>query len=373
MKITIVGGGSSGWMTAAYLSTKTDHIITLIQSSDIPNIGVGESTLPSFYDFITELGLTEQDLFNDCDATRKYTIRHKDWNKDGDWFHHFCFTESEHTEQQQWMDSYALPNKKWRHAYHIDANKLAIMLRDKVALPNGVKIITSTLDSIDNIQADYIINCSGFNNLFPKKPLVSTKLINNRAIVCPSNTIEHKPYTQTTALSSGWMWTIALQNRIGSGYVFCDKFISDADAKQEFISNCPYKLDIEKMRVIGWTPGYVQQPWSSNIIDVGLSAGFLEPLEAQALWATQYQLEMLVRLGLSEKSKRVFNKQWVRIMKHTEKYLLLHYTASTRRDSRYWNSFDTVDAIQFDNTQFNIFGKYSFKCLANGYALPYIE
>ena len=120
MKITIVGGGTAGWMTASYLAKNTDWNITVIQSEDIPIIGVGESTLPSMYDLITELGLTEQDLFDHCDAVRKYTICHKDWHNK-EWWHHFCFDESEHREQIEWMRNYTKPTKKWRHAYHGDA------------------------------------------------------------------------------------------------------------------------------------------------------------------------------------------------------------------------------------------------------------
>ena len=175
MKITIVGGGTAGWMTASYLAKKTDWNITVIQSEDIPIIGVGESTLPSMYDFITELGLTEQDLFDHCDAVRKYTICHKDWHNK-EWWHHFCFDESEHREQIEWMRNYTKPTKKWRHAYHVDANKFGIMLRDKVALPNGVELINKTLDTIDDLDADLIINCAGFSDLFPAKEMFKTNL-----------------------------------------------------------------------------------------------------------------------------------------------------------------------------------------------------
>ena len=369
--ICIVGGGTAGWMTAAYLSKKTDWNITLIQSQDIPIIGVGESTLPSLYNFIQECGLTEEDLFEHSTAIRKYTIRHKDWNTDGDWYHHFCFNESEEAEQEQWMKHNIRPTKNWRHAYHIDAFKFGAMLRDKVAIPNGVTVENKTINSIDELDADLIIDCTGFNKLTKPTNWVNSVLPNNRAVICPSNEVINKPYTQTTALSAGWMWTIALKTRTSNAYVFSDKHLTDEQAKDEFINSCPYTLDLDKLRFLSWTGGYTTTPWRNNVLNIGLSAGFFEPLESQAIWATQYQVEMLVRLAGDKTKQRVYNKQWVTMMKHIERYLLAHYTANTRRDNDYWKQFDILSNITPSKEKFTIFGEYSYRCLANGYALPY--
>lgn len=366
MKICIVGGGTAGWMTAAYLSKKTDWNITLIQSQDIPIIGVGESTLPSVYDFITELGLTEQDLFDHCDAVRKYTICHKDWHNK-EWWHHFCFDESEHREQIEWMRNYTKPTKKWRHAYHVDANKFGIMLRDKVALPNGVELINKTLDTIDDLDADLIINCAGFTDLFPTKEMIKTNLKNNCAIVAPSYDKMVKYYTETTALSNGWMWNIYLQNRIGNGYVFSKDHQSVESAKAEFIEKCPHKLELDKLRVIEWESQYCPNPYEGNILNIGLSAGFIEPLEAQAIWLIQYQVEMLVRLV---NKPSVYNKQWLNVVKHVEEFLELHYTA-TSKDTDYWKN--EMKEIVIKKKPFTIFDQYSYRSLARGYALPYNE
>ena len=371
MNVTIVGGGTAGWMTAAYLSKKTDWNITVIASDDIPIIGVGESTLPSLYDFVQECGLTEQDLFEHATAVRKYTIRHLDWNKNGDWYHHFCFNETEHYEQLYWMLKYEKPDTKWRHAYHIDAFKFGALLRDKVAIPNGVKVEKRTIDSIDDIQSDLIIDCTGFNKLTKPTNWIDSALPNNSAVVCPSNQIINKPYTQTTALSSGWMWTIALKTRTSNAYVFSDKHITYEKAKEEFIETCPYKLDLDKLRYLSWKGGYTTTPWRDNILNIGLSAGFFEPLESQAIWATQYQIEMLVRLAGDKTKQGIYNRQWVTMMKHIERYLLAHYTASSRKDNDYWKQFDDILIVTPSNEKFKIFDEYSYRCLANGYALPY--
>ena len=296
MKITIVGGGTAGWMTASYLAKKTDWNITVIQSEDIPIIGVGESTLPSMYDFITELGLTEQDLFDHCDAVRKYTICHKDWHNK-EWWHHFCFDESEHREQIEWMRNYTKPTKKWRHAYHVDANKFGIMLRDKVALPNGVELINKTLDTIDDLDADLIINCAGFSDLFPAKEMIKTNLKNNCAIVAPSYDKMLKYFTETTALSNGWMWNIYLQNRIGNGYVFSKDHQSVESAKAEFIEKCPHKLELDKLRVIEWAPKSADLFISTNINDDGgksqrMNDTMMPLLAKRGIWSLDQQIEL---------------------------------------------------------------------------------
>ena len=351
MKVSIVGGGTAGWMTAAYLSSKTDWSIEVIASQDIPIIGVGESTLPSLHNFITECGLTEKDLETDCNTVRKFTIHHKNWTVNGEsWWH-----DLEHG-----------------HAYHVDANRFGIMLRDRVALPNGVVYTKKTLNSIDEVKADYIIDCSGFSDLFPKHNYIKSSIINNKAVVGPSYDNMVKTYTETTALSAGWMWNIFLQNRIGNGYVYSDKFISDGEAKDEFLKACPYTLDIEKIRTISWESKYTSTPWRGNIISVGLSAGFLEPLEAQAIWLIQYQIEMIARLAFKKDSNKIFNRQWCKIVDHIEKFILLHYTASDRKDTPYWQYWNDVKSVSVPNTSFEIFGKHSYTQLAKGYNLDVV-
>ena len=113
--VLIVGGGSAGWMTAAYLVSKTNCNVTLIESNNIPIIGVGESTVPSIVDFLEDVGFTEQDLVEKCNAIIKYTIQHNNWSIGNDqWWHHFCFDESEHDEQLNWLLTKTKPTKKWR-------------------------------------------------------------------------------------------------------------------------------------------------------------------------------------------------------------------------------------------------------------------
>ena len=195
--------------------------------------------------------------------------------------------------------------------------------------------------------------------------MIKSSLKNNCAVVAPSYDKELKYYTETTAMSAGWMWNIYLQNRIGNGYVFNKDYQTIKDAKQEFIDTCPYNLELDSLRVIEWTGQYSETPYQGNILNVGLSAGFLEPLEAQAIWLIQYQVEMLVRLYDKQK---VYNAQWRKVVKHIEKFLELHYTA-TSKDTSYWKN--EVKEIKIKKSPFAIFDEYSYRCLANGYALPY--
>ena len=196
--ILVVGGGGAGWMTAAYLVTKTNCKVTLVESSAVPIIGVGESTIPSISDFMEDVGFTEQDLFDSCSAIRKYTIQHNGWKDGSDsWWHHFCFDESEHNEQINWLKNKTMPNKKWRHAYHLDATKLGIALRDRICIPKGVVHIvddiievhhddtgvTCIVGKLNKYTADLYIDCTGFKSLVRKtlgqSHLQHQSLINN--------------------------------------------------------------------------------------------------------------------------------------------------------------------------------------------------
>ena len=194
--------------------------------------------------------------------------------------------------------------------------------------------------------------------------MVKTNLKNNCAIVAPSYDKMLKYYTETTALSNGWMWNIYLQNRIGNGYVFSKEHQSIESAKAEFIEKCPHQLELAQLRVIEWESQYCENPYEGNILNIGLSAGFIEPLEAQAIWLIQYQIEMLVKL--LGKSK-VYNKQWLNVVKHIEEFLDLHYTA-TSKDTSYWKN--QVKEVVIKKKPFTIFDQYSYRCLASGYALP---
>lgn len=388
--ILIVGGGSSGWMTAAYLVSKTNCNVTLIESANIPIIGVGESTVPSIVDFLEDVGFSEQDLFEKCSAIRKYTIQHNGWGNGSDqWWHHFCFDESEHDEQIQWLQSQTKPTKKWRHAYHVDATKLGIALRDTVCLPKGVKHIvddvvevqvnehgvTAIVGKAGTYTADLYIDCTGFKSLVRKslgQTLVKHEaLINNYAIAGPGDfTAPATNYTQTYAMDHGWRWRISLDHRTGNGYAFNKDAVSIDQAVGEFIKKTP-GLKQDKIFEVPFANQYNPEPWKQNVVAVGLSCGFLDPLESTGLFMIHAPVKMLVRLLNDNKGADKYNRVWSRLYSHLGKFISLHFKTSKLNHTDYWRSFNKVDNIQLPEENQTLFNQYSFRQIAKARELPY--
>lgn len=390
--IAVIGGGSAGWMTAAYLSTKTDCNITLIESETVPIIGVGESTVPSFVDFIKEVGLTEEDLFGEISSIRKYTLQHNNWNGPGHlWWHHFIFNKDEESEQLYWLENNILPDKKWRHSYHIDAGRFASLLKDKVGIPNGVTHIYDDVIDVEvgsngiekvigkknNYTADLYIDCTGFRRLlinkFDLEMESNPQLINNRAWAAHADyrkddrsDIAH--YTRTHAMNAGWQWNICLQDRVGVGYVFCEDFITPEAAKEELINNCPYIVRERSLKLIEYKSQWFNEVWQKNVLAIGLSAGFLEPLESQSIFLIQMQIHMLARLLDKPNNKNVYNKFWNIMIRHIANYISYHYTLSRRNDTEYWRSFNKVEKIEYKETYSPLFHEYSHEMINEAYS-----
>jgi tryptophan halogenase len=388
--ILIVGGGSAGWMTAAYLVTKTNCKVTLVESANVPIIGVGESTIPSIADFMEDVGFTEQDLFDDCSAIRKYTIQHNGWKNGVDqWWHHFCFDESEHEEQLSWLQNKEVPNKKWRHAYHLDATKLGIALRDKVCVPKGVVHIvddvievqhndngvTSVVGKLGQYTADLYIDCTGFKSLVRKtlgqEYLQHEALSNNYALCGPGDFVEAQVnYTQTYAMDYGWRWRVCIQNRTGNGYAFNKDLISIEDARKEFIAKTP-GLRVDKIFEVPITNQFNPEPWKQNVLALGLSCGFLEPLEATGLFLIHGPVKMLVRLLNDDRRQDKYNRVWRNLYDHLADFLSLHYKTSELNHTDYWRNLQKVDAVQLPKDNQALFNPYSFRQLATARELPY--
>jgi tryptophan halogenase len=388
--ILIVGGGSAGWMTAAYMASKTDCNITVVESDNIPIIGVGESTVPSIVDFLEDVGFTEEQLFEKCSSIRKYTIQHNGWKSGTDqWWHHFCFDESEHEDQLNWLNTKAKPTKKWRHAYHVDATKLGIALRDAVCIPKGVKHV---IDDIVEVQlneqgvscvvgkankyiADLYIDCTGFKSLL-RKPLGQTlvqheALINNYAIAGPGDfTAPAANYTQTYAMDYGWRWRISLDHRTGNGYAFNKDVVSIDQAVGEFIKKAP-GLKTDKIFEVPFSNQYNPEPWKKNVVAIGLSAGFLDPLESTGLFIIHAPVKMLARLINDERGPEKYNRVWSKLYNHLGNFISLHFKTSKLDHTDYWRSFKKIDTINLPEENQILFNPYSFRQIANARELPY--
>lgn len=388
--IIIVGGGSAGFMSAAYLLSKTNLKVSLVESKNVPIIGVGESTIPSIVDFMNDVDFSEQDLMDSASAIRKYTIQHNGWGHGSDqWWHHFCFHENEHSEQEQWLANKTIPNKKWRHAYHLDATKFGHALRDKVCLPKGLNhIIDDVVDvHYDNngvtkvlgknavYTADLYIDCTGFRSLLRKglgQELVQHEsLINNYAICGPGDFVEpQENYTQTYAMDYGWRWRVSIANRTGNGYAFNKDLISIDQAVNEFLKKAP-GLRKDKIFEVPITNQFNPEPWKKNVLALGLSCGFLEPLEATGLFLIHGPLKMLVRLLDYKQQQTKYNRVWKNLYNHLAEFLSLHYRTSKLDHTEYWRSFNKLSTVTLPKENQALFNPYSFRQLAIARGIPY--
>lgn len=396
MNILIVGGGSAGWMVAAYLAKHTDHNISLIESENIPIIGVGESTIAGFIKFLESIDITEDDLFKDCSAVRKYTIHHHNWNGENEiWNHRFCYDEKDHEQQDKWMKEYTKPDNKWRWGYHLDATRLGTVIKEKSGLPNGVNHILDDINDVvvkDNTiekligkkaeyTADMFIDCTGFRSLIRSKLPLERKshksLINNCAVCGPGSYKENEeplPYTQTFAMDYGWRWRVCLQHRTGNGYAFNKDLISIEDAKKEFIAKTP-GLNVDKIFVVNIDNSYITEPWKGNVISFGLSCGFLEPLEATGLYLVYGPLQQYIKLIDNPKGSKIFNKLWNRLYKHVSEFVGLIFSSSKLNHTEYWKSIPKVDKIAPTRVNFKekIWIDYNYKSLANARKIEYVS
>ena len=401
--IVIVGGGSSGWMTATTLVSQfPDKRITLIESPLIETVGVGESTVGGINDWMQLVGINSDDFMRDCDATYKLSIRFDNfYRKNSGFFHYpfgYPFVEGNRAETNDWhlkkmlypetpVSDYAdcmfpnmalvnrnkitknkdriLPNFNFLTdtAYQFDATKFGLWLKEKYCLPKGVNHITSEVreviqneDGIDyllledgkKVRADLFIDCTGFKALLIDKtlnePFESWEdiLPNNSAwatkIPYKDKEKELVTYTKCEAIENGWVWHIPLWSRMGCGYVYSDKFISDDDALKEFQSHIS-REDLEfkklKMRI-----GFHKRVWVKNVCAIGLSAGFIEPLESTGLMLTHEGLFTLTRVLQREYCSQWDRDEFSTICKYDYRrmaeFVSMHFALSHRDDTEYW-------------------------------------
>jgi tryptophan halogenase len=365
--ITIVGGGTAGWLTALILNAGLNNHsdrpikITLIESPNIPTIGVGESSIQNLKDTLKFIGIDESEFILRCNASFKLGVHFVDWSRaDGStsskFFHPLenppaCggFSPAYHFGKfgPHWLGtSYGenvMPNAAviaagrgpriaeagnylWEinYAYHLDAGLFADFMRD-FATAHGIEhirddvvdVLLNETGAIEALQLDrgkrypveFVVDCTGFKSLIWSRmgaePFISAgdRLLNDRAIPLqlphPDPT-KIEPCTRAIALGAGWAWRVPLYSRVGTGYVYSSAFRSDDEARAEFIAHLRASGDLPPdapepdSRVIKMRVGYTRQPWIKNCVAIGLSGGFVEPLEATAIYTIDAAAHRLV-------------------------------------------------------------------------------
>jgi tryptophan halogenase len=390
--VVIAGGGTAGWMAAAALSKLMGKNlnITLVESDDIPTVGVGEATIPTLHVFHKLLGINEQEFMAATNATFKLGISFENWrdvNKDyihsfgflgqGCWaagFQHFWLKGRqrgivsdigdyvpEHLGAREGRFA-VLANQDLNHAYHLDAGLYAKFLRN-IAEKNGANrvegkiskvnindknghIDSLTLASKKVIEGDLFLDCTGFRGLLIEDALHtgfddwSHLLPCDSAIAVQTKTVgKPVPYTRSIARDSGWQWRIPLQNRTGNGLVFCSKYMTDDEAKKTLLDNVEGEL-LNEPRVIKYKTGTRRKHWNKNCIAVGLSSGFIEPLESTGIHLFQRAIVRLMLMfpsnGINENDVNEFNMQASAEAENIKDFIILHYHLTDREDTPFW-------------------------------------
>lgn len=391
-KVVIAGGGTAGWMTAAALTKLLGKNldICLVESDQIGTVGVGEATIPTLHILHKLMGINEQAFMAATNATFKLGISFENWrdvNQDylhsfgvlgqSCWaagFHHFwlkghqqglatdigdyCF---EHLAARKGRFA-VMANQELNHAYHLDAGLYAKFLRG-IATEHGCKRIEGKIAEVmvdeasgnisalqltdgQRIKGDLFIDCTGFIGLLIEGALHtgfddwSHYLPCDSAIAVQTKSVG-KPvaYTRSIARQSGWQWRIPLQNRTGNGFVFCSRYMSDEQATQYLLDNVEGEL-LNQPRVIKYRTGVRRKQWNKNCIAIGLSAGFIEPLESTGIHLFQRAIIRLMQMfpsdGIKPADVDEFNHQASVEADNIRDFIVLHYHLTDRQDSRFW-------------------------------------
>lgn len=355
--IAIIGAGTAGWFTAAFLKTQfPDKEITLIDSTKtIPPIGVGESTTPSFTKFLLSLGVDPKSWITATNGSYKLGIIHNNWSggylQKKDFFcgyTHNCYTDNCRCEMHNTKKT--VPDDVNLFAFNIDATQIAARCK-QLFIEKGGKIVHECVSGIAKTQdshvshihinnamlvADYYIDCSGFNNIFNFKR-DNLMLLNNTALVYRDNAVSDTDlYTKTYALDYGWQWKIPLKHNTGYGIVYNNNFVTDEKIADYYKNNIT-NFDETRLRKISFTPSICNEPFQSNYSCIGLSSGFIEPLEATAIDHIIFLIKRTVD-KLNGRSSSALNRYWQIYFNNTLDFVLGRYTLSQKQND-YWRYY----------------------------------
>lgn len=404
-KVVIVGGGTAGWMSAAALSKVLVNNyckIELVESESIGTVGVGEATIPQIATFNGLLGIDEDEFVRETKGTFKLGIEFIDWGQKGDSyihpfgvygvpiesvpFHHYWLKLHQQGRFER-LEDFSLackaakagkfsrpqnipdsPLSQINYAFQFDAGLYAKYLR-KYAEQRGVtrtegKVIevyqrsedgfveSIELDNGRKIEGDLFIDCSGFRGLLIEQTLKTGYqnwnhwLPCDRAIAVPC--AKHgapEPYTRSTARDAGWQWRIPLQHRTGNGHVYSSNYMSDDQAADLLLTNLDGEplADLNKLR---FETGRRNKFWNKNVVAIGLSGGFIEPLESTSIHLIQSGIAKLIglfpNLDFDQVGIDKYNEQSIYEIEAIRDFIVLHYKATQRDDTPFWNYCRTM-------------------------------
>lgn len=400
-KFVILGGGTAGWITAALLSrallsqNNKAFEVCLVESENMGTIGVGEATIPPIFELLQFLNIDLEDFIAQTSATFKLGIEFVDWLEIGKSYFHPFGTLGPYIDNKPLFDhwqrlrlggdktelmelsinaclaqegKFLIPNhsnklsqREFGHALHFDAGLVAKYLAkyceqkgvthkygnfSKADLDNSGNIAKLNFEDGTHIKGDFFFDCTGFSSRLIggafENPFIdwSDYLPCDTAIAVQTRAIkEIKPFTISKALTAGWKWQIPLQNRMGNGYVFSSKFIDIESAKQELLNSLPSET-INEPSVIKFKAGRRKSQWVKNCLGIGLSSGFLEPLESTSIHLIMTGVYRFLdlfpnKLNLSMLSE-IYNQRTERELEEIRDFLILHYCTTNRIDTEFW-------------------------------------
>ena len=398
-KVVVAGGGTAGWMAAASLAKLLGKTldITLVESEQIGTVGVGEATIPTLLTLHDLLKIKEQDFLSAVQGTFKLGISFENWRDVGkDYIHSFGWTgqdcwaagfqhfwlkgkklgiSREFGEYcNEWLAAKenrfaVLPNNRLNYAYHIDASLYAKFLRSIAEQHGAVRqegkirqveqdpesgfITALELESGKRIEGDLFIDCTGFRGLLIEQTLSAGYedwthwLPSNSAVAVQTASVGPPiPYTRAIARDCGWQWRIPLQHRVGNGIVFSSKHWSDDEAIDVLLKNIEGK-PLTEPRVIKFQTGQRRRHWHKNCVAMGLSSGFIEPLESTSIHLIQRSIIRLMQMfpydGVRQPDIVEFNNQMNFEIENVRDFIILHYHVTDRTDTPFWRQCRSME------------------------------
>ncbi len=411
-KILIVGGGSSGWLTAAYLNSALNRDgrkvadISLVESPDVPRIGVGEATVPNINHVLAVIGIDQHEFMRRVDGTFKQSIKYVNWlHNNGEHYHHpfsrYRPGPVDRSGRRWLMSNRSIPftetvsaqpiicemnlapqmlgpwdfGRPLSYAYHLNALKFA----DYLCELSTARGVTHDLDHVVEVEiaengdiasvqtkggkrlvADLFVDCTGFAALLSEKKLgvkwvdCSQWLLCDRAVTMHVPYERHypgyiRPYTTATALSNGWVWEIPLQNKRSLGYVHASAFLDEEDAENELRAFEGAHSESLESRVVRFTVGHREKAWVRNCVSIGLAGSFIEPLESTGLYLSDLAAVMLTEhfpLGSNmEPAAYRFNRIMTNRFYEILDFINMHYCLTRRTDTEFWREVQRPERI----------------------------